>query len=65
MKLEDGGPVFYRQTRLTLDGKELEIIKFRSTSVNAEADGFARLSTKNDPRITRTGNWIRRTRIDE
>ena len=62
----DGGPVFYRQTRLTKDGKEFKIIKFRSMCVDAEKDGVARLSTgENDDRITPIGRFIRKIRLDE
>lgn len=66
IKAEDKGPVFYRQTRLTKDGKRFEIIKFRSMRTDAEKDGVARLSSgDNDDRITKTGRIIRKTRIDE
>ena len=65
IKLEDRGPAFYRQTRLTKDGREFEIIKFRSMRVDAEKDGVARLSTENDDRITKVGSFIRKCRIDE
>lgn len=66
IKREDGGPVFYRQTRLTKDGKEFDILKFRSMRVDAEKDGVARLSSgDNDDRITRIGKKIRAVRIDE
>ena len=62
----DGGPVFYRQTRLTKDGREFKVLKFRSMRVDAEKDGVARLSTgENDDRITKTGRVIRKLRIDE
>lgn len=62
----DKGPVFYKQKRLTKDGKEFEIIKFRSMKVNAEADGNAVLSSgKYDSRITPIGRIIRKYRIDE
>ena len=62
----DGGPVFYKQVRLTKDGKKFEIHKFRSMCVDAEKDGIARLSTgKNDDRITPIGRMIRRIRLDE
>ncbi len=63
--LEDKGPVFYKQTRLTKDGKEFEIIKFRSMRVNAESDGVVRLAGKEDDRITKVGKIIRAMRIDE
>lgn len=66
IKATDQGPVFYKQVRLTKDGKEFNIIKFRSMRVDAEKDGVARLSTgKNDDRITPIGRIIRATRIDE
>lgn len=65
IKAEDRGPVFYRQTRVTKDGKEFDIIKFRSMVVNAEKQGKAVPATDNDARITRTGRFIRKTRIDE
>ena len=66
IKLEDGGPILYRQKRLTKDGKEFNILKFRSMVVSAEQDGVARLSSGNcDPRVTRVGRIIRRCRVDE
>lgn len=66
IKLEDSGPVLYKQTRLTKDGKEFEIYKFRSMRTDAEKDGVARLSTgDNDNRITKVGRFIRKVRIDE
>ena len=66
VKLEDGGPVFYRQVRLTRDGQEFNMLKFRSMVVSAEQDGVARLSTgDDDPRITKVGRVLRAHRIDE
>ena len=66
IKATDGGPVFYRQTRLTKDGKEFDVLKFRSMRVDAEKDGVARLSTgEKDDRITPVGRFIRKVRIDE
>ena len=65
IKLDDHGPVFYKQKRATLDGKVFEILKFRSMIVNAEAAGISVPATDNDPRITRVGKFIRATRIDE
>ena len=65
IKLEDHGPVFYKQTRLTKNGREFDILKFRSMTVNAEQDGVARLAGSNDPRITKVGKFIRACRIDE
>lgn len=62
----DGGPVFYKQRRLTQDGKEFDVLKFRSMRVDAEKDGVARLSTGDkDDRITKVGHFIRKLRIDE
>ena len=65
IKLYDGGPVFYKQIRCTRDRKEFYILKFRSMEENAEKDGVARLASKNDPRVTPIGKFIRATRIDE
>ena len=65
IKAEDGGPVFYRQERVTIDGKRFNIMKFRSMIVDAEKQGLSVPATGNDPRITRVGRIIRATRIDE
>ena len=65
IKLGDGGPVFYKQTRLTKDRKLFGILKFRSMRVDAEKDGKARLASENDDRITRVGKLIRAVRLDE
>lgn len=66
IKATDGGPVFYKQVRLTKDRKEFKVIKFRSMRVDAEKDGVARLSSgENDDRITPIGKFIRKVRIDE
>lgn len=66
IKISDPGPVYYKQCRLTKDGKEFYILKFRSMRVDAEKDGVARLSSgKNDDRITPIGKFIRSVRIDE
>ena len=66
IKLEDGGSILYRQTRLTKDGREFSMLKFRSMVESAERDGVARLSTgESDPRITKVGRFIRAHRIDE
>ena len=62
----DGGTAFYRQTRLTKDGREFQVLKFRSMRMDAEKDGVARLSTgENDDRITKIGHFIRACRMDE
>lgn len=60
----DGGPVFYKQERLTLGGKIFMIYKFRSMCINSEADG-ARLAMKDDSRITPVGRFLRKTHLDE
>lgn len=65
IKLEDGGPVFYKQKRATRDGKEFDILKFRSMIVDAEKEGFSIPATGKDPRITKVGNIIRACRVDE
>ncbi|MEM1395917.1 MAG: exopolysaccharide biosynthesis polyprenyl glycosylphosphotransferase, partial [Pseudomonadota bacterium] len=62
--LESRGPVFYRQCRVGKDGKHFDIIKFRSMVQNAEANGV-QWAAQNDSRITRIGQFIRKTRIDE
>ena len=66
IKASDKGPVFYRQERLTRNGKHFIMHKFRSMVVDAEKDGIARLSTgADDERITPVGRFIRKFRIDE
>ena len=65
IKLEDGGPVFFRQKRMTRGGREFDILKFRSMIVDAEKYAGAVLATDNDPRITKVGKFIRATRLDE
>lgn len=63
--LYDRGPALYKQVRLTRNGKEFKILKFRSMRVNAESDGVARLASDNDDRITPVGKIIRACRLDE
>src|SRR5699024_2094502 len=58
IRLEDGGPVLYRQKRVTRRGKEFDMLKFRSMHVDAEKDG-PRLASKNDSRVTKVGRVIR------
>lgn len=65
IKLEDGGPVFYKQKRVTKDGKTFDILKFRSMIVDAEKEGKSIPATGKDPRITRVGHITRATRLDE
>jgi exopolysaccharide biosynthesis polyprenyl glycosylphosphotransferase len=64
VKLYDGGPVLYKQERLTRDGKPFMIYKFRSMSMDSEKSG-ARLASKGDKRVTPVGNVIRNIHFDE
>ncbi|MBT3322680.1 MAG: sugar transferase [Anaerolineae bacterium] len=63
--IETGAPIFYGQERLGKGGKAFTLYKFRTMFQDAEADGVARLAQENDPRITRVGNFLRKTRLDE
>lgn len=63
--LDSPGAIFYRQTRLGKGGRPFELIKLRSMIPNAEQAGAAVWARKNDVRITRVGNFLRRTRLDE
>lgn len=65
IKKEDNGPVFYKQKRATINGREFSILKFRSMIVNAETAGLAIPATGDDPRITKVGKIIRASRLDE
>jgi len=67
IKLEDGikAPVIFRQIRIGEEGRPYKIFKFRSMRVDAEKDGKAQWAVKGDSRITRVGNFIRKTRFDE
>lgn len=63
--LDSGFPIFYSQPRLGKGGIPYVIYKYRSMRTDAEADGKAKVAAENDPRVTRVGNFLRRTRIDE
>ncbi len=65
IKLESPGPVLYRQERVGQGCRSFTIFKFRSMCVDAEKDGKPRWAGQNDSRVTLTGRFIRRTRIDE
>lgn len=66
IRKSDGGPVFYRQCRMTKNGEEFQVLKFRSMKVDAERDGIERLSSGDkDDRVTPVGKVIRKLRIDE
>ncbi len=64
IRLESSGPIFYTQVRVGQFNKEFKVIKFRSMTVDAENKG-AQWAQKSDPRTTKVGKFIRRTRIDE
>ena len=63
--LEDRSPIFYQQERVGLDGHSFNVLKFRSMRNDAEKGGKPQWAAQNDPRVTRIGNFIRKTRIDE
>ncbi|MFC0250906.1 TIGR03013 family XrtA/PEP-CTERM system glycosyltransferase [Massilia consociata] len=63
--LEDRGPIFYSQERVGKDGKTFRVHKFRSMRADAEKGGKPQWAAQNDPRVTRVGNFMRKTRIDE
>jgi len=65
IKLYDGGPVFFRQERSTINGKVFRIHKFRSMIVDAEKDGLSHPAEERDPRITPVGRVLRASRLDE
>jgi lipopolysaccharide/colanic/teichoic acid biosynthesis glycosyltransferase len=65
IKLEDGGPILYRQTRVGKDGRDFELLKLRTMVVGAEAKGAGFAVDKGDSRITRVGRILRRTSLDE
>ena len=65
IRLESKGPFLYRQVRVGKGGKQFEVLKFRSMTVDAEHDGKAKWAASNDPRITRIGAFIRKYRLDE
>ena len=64
-KLDGGGPVLYRQTRVGKDGVDFEVLKLRTMVVGAESMGAGYAVDKGDARITRVGRVLRRTSIDE
>lgn len=75
IKMDDGGPIFYRATRIGKNGKPFRMLKFRSMRVNADQEiqklkeqnevSGAMFKMKNDPRITRIGKLLRQTSLDE
>jgi lipopolysaccharide/colanic/teichoic acid biosynthesis glycosyltransferase len=65
IRLEDGGAVFFRQERVGLDGRPFEVLKLRTMIVDAHTQGAGYAVDKGDSRITRVGNLLRRTSLDE
>jgi lipopolysaccharide/colanic/teichoic acid biosynthesis glycosyltransferase len=65
VKLEDGGPVLFKQTRVGKDGLDFELLKLRTMVVGAERQGAGYAVSEGDSRITRVGAFLRRTSIDE
>ena len=65
IKLDDGGPVLYRQRRVGHDGEEFDLLKLRTMVVGAEKQGAGWAVNRGDPRITRAGRLLRRLSLDE
>jgi lipopolysaccharide/colanic/teichoic acid biosynthesis glycosyltransferase len=65
VKLDDGGPLLYRQRRVGLHGREFELVKLRTMVVGAEREGAGWAVNEGDPRITRVGRVLRRLSLDE
>jgi len=65
IKLDDGGALFYKQTRVGKNGKHFSVLKFRSMVENAEKAGTAQWAQLGDSRVTRVGRFLRKSRIDE
>jgi lipopolysaccharide/colanic/teichoic acid biosynthesis glycosyltransferase len=65
VKLEDGGPVLYRQTRVGRDGVDFELLKLRTMVVGAETMGAGLSVNRGDARITRAGRLLRKLSLDE
>jgi exopolysaccharide biosynthesis polyprenyl glycosylphosphotransferase len=63
--LDSGAPIFYRQERVGRGGALFTVVKFRTMAKDAERPGEARWADRDDPRTTRVGRWLRRTRLDE
>jgi len=65
IKLDDGGPILYRQRRVGLQGEGFELVKLRTMTVGAERQGAGYAVNEGDPRITRAGRTLRRLSVDE
>ena len=64
IKRDSDGPVLFKQDRVGLNGKLFKVLKFRTMVVDAEKKG-AKVTTGDDPRITKTGHWLRKYKLDE
>ena len=64
IKKDSHGPILFKQIRVGQYGKPFKVLKFRTMVVNAEKKG-AKVTTGNDPRITKTGHWLRKFKLDE
>jgi exopolysaccharide biosynthesis polyprenyl glycosylphosphotransferase len=65
IRLDSPGPILFRQERSGKGGHSIWVWKYRTMVMNAESDGEARWASPGDPRVTRIGKWMRRTRLDE
>ena len=65
IRLEDGGPILFRQTRVGKDGEDFELLKLRTMVVGAELKGAGYAVDAGDSRITRVGRFLRKTSVDE
>jgi lipopolysaccharide/colanic/teichoic acid biosynthesis glycosyltransferase len=65
IRLEGGGPVIYRQRRVGLRGEEFELLKLRTMVPGSDPVGVGTVVARDDPRVTRTGRFLRRTSLDE
>lgn len=65
IRLDSPGSIFYTQLRVGLNGRYFHIVKFRTMRIGAEAGTGAVFAVRNDPRVTRVGRWLRKTRLDE
>lgn len=65
IKLDSNGPVFFKQSRRTKNGRLFNMLKFRSMVVNAEGSGTGLFNFENDPRVTKVGRFLRNTSLDE
>lgn len=65
IECDSSGPVFFKQKRLTTDGRVFKMYKFRSMTINAEQMGAGLFNFENDPRVTKVGRFLRNSSIDE